>query len=67
MCPKIPDDGQFYGHENVVRLLLENGANPNLDLTVGSDWAPKYRRTTLQLAEKGGNEAILSLLTKPAE
>jgi ankyrin repeat protein len=46
------------GDETMVRLLLENGAQPDLKATAGA-----YEgRTPLSIAAENGHEAIVKLL-----
>ena len=57
-CPQNFTDlmvGSFFGHEAVVRLLLEKGANVDSKDS-------KYGRTPLLWAAKNGHEAVVKLL-----
>jgi len=51
------------GEEKVVRLLIDRGADVNLGVWVNRPDGHAVRRTPLSMARRGGNQAVVNMLT----
>lgn len=56
----------FKGNKELVALLIASGANVDKKLTIGPDWKPQFVKTMMEVAEAGGNQEVIQLLSDKA-